>query len=361
MAWHIGDDVITYNLKLHNDASKVAAFDVDGTLIVGDPFAREWKPRHNANDAIERLLSGGYEIVIFSNAGGVESGKITAKYVIDKMTEVIHHYKLEKRCSALFATTKSMFRKPLTGMWRLGCEHVGKTDSFFVGDAGGRRRDFSCADRDFAYNVGIRYFTPEEFFDNAAISVVECKHIDPEDYYPATSEEAADICAFHSRTHEATSKEIVLMVGFQASGKSTFVRRAFPNYTVVSRDRDKSTLSKDMTKTKKSIANGVNVVVDNTNLDLKTRETYYELGLKLGVNVRVFYMDVPFDLCMKFLRYFRMETNTGPYIPDVAMYTARKRFVIPSIDEGCSSIEIVGFLPPVNMREFDMHFPYGKF
>ena len=33
--------------------------------------------------------------------------------------------------------------------------------SFFVGDAAGRTSDHSCADRLFAMNAGLKFFTPE--------------------------------------------------------------------------------------------------------------------------------------------------------------------------------------------------------
>jgi bifunctional polynucleotide phosphatase/kinase len=45
------------------------------------------------------------------------------------------------------------------------------TDLTFVGDAAGRigrKKDFSCSDRAFAYNIKAVFKTPEEFFENAA-------------------------------------------------------------------------------------------------------------------------------------------------------------------------------------------------
>lgn len=48
---------------------------------------------------------------------------------------------------------------------------VDKQESFYVGDAAGRpeiskkrKKDHSCADRLFALNIDIQFFTPEEHF-----------------------------------------------------------------------------------------------------------------------------------------------------------------------------------------------------
>lgn len=67
----------------------------------------------------------------------------------------------------------------MTGMWDLFIQTsndnvpVDKEASFYVGDAAGRqdgwkhkatKKDHSCADRKFAQNIGIGFYTPEEYF-----------------------------------------------------------------------------------------------------------------------------------------------------------------------------------------------------
>ena len=52
------------------------------------------------------------------------------------------------------------------------------SESFYCGDAAGRtaewnfnpktKKDFSCSDRLFATNNGLKFYTPEEFFMNKA-------------------------------------------------------------------------------------------------------------------------------------------------------------------------------------------------
>lgn len=66
------------------------------------------------------------------------------------------------------------FRKPETGMWfellkdveeKHGCQ-VDLEKSFYVGDAAGRKNDFSDSDREMAKALKLKFFTPEEFFVN---------------------------------------------------------------------------------------------------------------------------------------------------------------------------------------------------
>lgn len=68
---------------------------------------------------------------------------------------------------------KDIFRKPECGMWyelMADAESMGlQVDlerSFFVGDAAGRKNDFSDSDREFAKTLDLQFFTPEEFFIN---------------------------------------------------------------------------------------------------------------------------------------------------------------------------------------------------
>ena len=56
-----------------------------------------------------------------------------------------------------------MFGNP----WSKG--YINKSESFFVGDALGRKYDFADSDKMFAKNIGILYFPPEDIFVNNVI------------------------------------------------------------------------------------------------------------------------------------------------------------------------------------------------
>ena len=43
---------------------------------------------------------------------------------------------------------------------------VNKEESFFVGDAAGRKKDHSACDHKFATNIGLKFHTPEVGFSS---------------------------------------------------------------------------------------------------------------------------------------------------------------------------------------------------
>ncbi|MES1902862.1 MAG: hypothetical protein MHPSP_002062, partial [Paramarteilia canceri] len=42
--------------------------------------------------------------------------------------------------------------------------NIDMKNSFYVGDAAGRKKDFACSDLLFAQNLAIKFHTPEEYF-----------------------------------------------------------------------------------------------------------------------------------------------------------------------------------------------------
>ncbi|KAI5854308.1 polynucleotide kinase 3 phosphatase-domain-containing protein [Tricharina praecox] len=156
---------------------KVAGFDLDGTLIrtlSGSVHARTasdwtfWSPLIPAR--LAALYQSGYDIAIFSNQAGLKAPR--------KDTVTLHKFK--RKVAAVLAgldlpivtvyaaTEKDGYRKPEKGMWDVVVKELqGEVDmnaSWLVGDAAGRKGDFSDSDRKWAQGVGIGFFTPEEFF-----------------------------------------------------------------------------------------------------------------------------------------------------------------------------------------------------
>ncbi|GAX75879.1 hypothetical protein CEUSTIGMA_g3322.t1 [Chlamydomonas eustigma] len=176
-------------------SKKIAAFDVDGTLIhtkSGSPFAKgpdDWKFfNKKVPSVLQDLEKQGFRIVIFSNQGGIKSA-LTGKAAANAKGKISQMLKEAGVPALVFlATGGDDLRKPGTGMWELLCkEHNGgiipdKSQCFFVGDAAGRESDWmnketnlpADTDKQFAANVGIGFKVPEDLFGTS-----EAKKIPP--------------------------------------------------------------------------------------------------------------------------------------------------------------------------------------
>jgi bifunctional polynucleotide phosphatase/kinase len=134
-------------------------------------------------EKLKQLHKDGYTLVIFSNQQEVTKGNLTVQQVISCIEQFIKAaVGTNIPIIVLVATDPYHYRKPATGMWdRMVHECFGNyasqidmKNSIHVGDAAGRpiawngdpekKKDFSCVDRKFALNVGIKFQTPEEFF-----------------------------------------------------------------------------------------------------------------------------------------------------------------------------------------------------
>ncbi|GMI40265.1 hypothetical protein TrCOL_g11549 [Triparma columacea] len=169
---------------------KIAAFDLDGTLEVtklGTPpylatSTSEFRPYSDSViSKVRELHADGYRVVIFSNQGGV-GGKLDgckADVVRGRVDFLGGVWGVP--FAALFATGRKgkkgedetgeiTYRKPGSGMWEMFLSKHNKgvkpdlKVSFYVGDAAGRMGDHGDCDREFARSVGVKFYTPEQFF-----------------------------------------------------------------------------------------------------------------------------------------------------------------------------------------------------
>lgn len=175
----LGSNSVLHGIHLNPPArSKVAAFDLDGTLIATKgrgPFPKgknDWKWWNPVvPERLKALYDDGYAIIIISNQGGLsgvksirrESWQIKIDLMAKQISLVPFH---------IFAAIEdNKYRKPQSGMWSCLTSLFAKdgvvpdlNECFYVGDAAGRPNDHSDADRGLARAIGIRFFTPEEFF-----------------------------------------------------------------------------------------------------------------------------------------------------------------------------------------------------
>ncbi|QBC76099.1 polynucleotide kinase/phosphatase [Neophasia sp. alphabaculovirus] len=152
--------------------TKIAAFDLDGTLITTASGARFPKNRDDwrlvpAARVLPRLRSNGFDVVVFTNQANIARGRLTSDDLLHKLKAV--ETAVGAPLSFYVASHKDdVYRKPHAGMWREMIKQFARVDeAFYVGDAAGRvaprRRDFSDSDLLFAKNAGVRFYTPEQF------------------------------------------------------------------------------------------------------------------------------------------------------------------------------------------------------
>lgn len=178
-----------------NGKKKIAAFDLDGTLIFRDNVP---KPKgkdvegpefqfinSNVPSVLKKYHEDGYGIVVFSNQGTIRKAMLGAASETIRRITVSMLERLSPDGNAansipihiVIATSDSKagsaYRKPQTKMW----EHFVKemncgvdpdlSASFYVGDAAGRPTDInggSDSDKKFAEGIGIEFKLPEDVF-----------------------------------------------------------------------------------------------------------------------------------------------------------------------------------------------------
>ena len=128
--------------------------------------------------------------------------------------------------------------------------------------------------------------------------------------------------------------EMVIFVGLQASGKSTFFRERFAaTHEHVSKDLFRNNKNRNRRQEQliaTSLGTGSSVVVDNTNPTVEDRRSLIRLGRELGAKIVGYYFDSTVRGCVG-----RNRGRTGKdRVPDVAIFATAKRLERPLFSEG---------------------------
>ena len=392
VAWRVVNEtllVARYQPRSQNEPKprplrrrKIAAFDLDSTLIQtssGKVFSKDatdwrwWDPL--VPGALKQLYAGGYAICVISNQGSVSLGtnKKTAKADAKSLTtfktkvnSVLSHFDFP--ILLLAATARDRYRKPRTGMWTELLEdldlddHDGlnRTESFFVGDAGGRaargntRADHACSDRDFAANEGIVFKTPEEYFLNEEPHPFT-RSFEPTNFLNSTVSTSTDTTPIVFE--KKAPLDLVIMCGSPASGKSTFYWTKLKplGYERVNQDLLKSR-DKCVKVAASFLTHGVSVAVDNTNADADTRAIWIQLAQTHKIPIRCAYFTAPAKLCehndtvraLADNKTEKFNPEKRAILPHSAFAGFASRFRAPKAEEGFADIVKV---------EFEVSFP----
>ena len=132
--------------------------------------------------------------------------------------------------------------------------------------------------------------------------------------------------------------ECVILVGLPASGKSTFYRERFAaTHDHVSKDAMRNAArpqARQQRMIAASLAAGRSVVVDNTNPSRAGRAAIAGLARQHGASVVAYYFEAT---AADALRRNRRRQGRDR-VPDVAIFTVRKRLEPPDASEGLDRI-----------------------
>ena len=319
----------TFNLT-----GNVAAFDLDHTLIVpasGKKFPKSKEDIGWWNEKIPLLLKKleetAYEIVIFTNQGGIKTGKQTLDEILWRINWVIENAKL-KGLSYYISYEKDKYRKPLPGMWSQykkdrkivskGIE-INFKKSFYCGDAAGRKSDFSQSDLFFAENCGLQFKTPEEFIGIKIAEPINGEFINWKQY--------DNFCLTYNFENlikniiRIKTPQLILLVGPPGSGKTTFCKQftntpiSTPEYLIISLDelKLKSGFKRAFNR---AIEARQNIILDNTHCKRVNRMEYINMAKIYDYSIVIVNFTTPLNICMhmNIIRKYKEEKELIPFV-----------------------------------------------
>jgi bifunctional polynucleotide phosphatase/kinase len=297
--------------KLHSARrrKKIAAFDYDWTLVrpkSGGTFPKDvhdWQWLFpSVPETLRALYDKGFMIVIFTNQSKTwkqdQIRTVLEPLNIPMFIGIAVHKEDYKPNRLMFDTILQTHR------WD-------PRSSFFVGDALGRKGDWSNSDLMFANAVGLHSKAPEEFFSSVRQQPVPI----PKD------------------------PEIVIMVGYPGSGKTTFATSLVSEkdtYKIIHGDTYKTSkkmiqVAEDYLKTHPNHS----IVFDATHPSRAKRAEYIEFAKRLNYSVRCIHVTTSLEDA-----YARnMQRPADKQIPRIVYYKYRKAFEEPMRDEGCDVIK----------------------
>ncbi|XP_068633351.1 uncharacterized protein F21D5.5 [Battus philenor] len=352
-------ELYIYTSKGVKSSSKIAAFDMDGTLIktksgkVHPVDTNDWQLAYPVVPTkLKEHIDKGYKVVILSNQAPIGKGRVKIEDFKKKIENLV--IKINIPIQVYIATGRSYYRKPTPGMWETLIEQkndkipVDMNSSFYCGDAAGRvanwapgkKKDHSMADKLMAENLGLKFYTPEEFFLGHSMSNVPMTKPDfiPTDVVKEPFNE--DLIS--------KEKEILVLVGYPGSGKSFLAKqiekKSSSHYVTVCRDVLGS-WQKCAAEATRLLQHGKSVVVDSTNPDVESRARWTSLAKQMNVDCRCVKMATT-KAHAQHNNKFRelMKINHLP-VNDIVFNTYKNKYQEPLTKEGFKEVLEVKFNP----------------
>ncbi len=346
--WNIETNYIWANANIseinYKEIKNVIIFDLDYTLIKTKSKKKfpinknDWEFLYpNIPKKISNLNLSGSLIGIVSNQKGLKTMEQKDDW-IDKIKQINKIIKINFVFASLM---DDRFRKPLPDSfnfiknkyiqidWK---ELLNNKKIYYIGDAFGRKNDFSDTDVKYALNNKLKFKTPELFFKtNMEIGKTGSITYPIINYFTIKEQnklfdELDDII----KTHK---KILIMAIGLPASGKS-FLRKEllkkYTNFVYFNKDDIQNNIQSKILINKLS-PNYDFIIDDNTNLNKLDRnnklikfDEYYKVGI---------WFNYELDICFH-LNWLRMYWFGIKLLPKVSYYTLKKSFDNTDIDVG---------------------------
>lgn len=330
---------------------RIAGFDFEDTLKKPKMMRGKFVLKHdNIVEKFKEYIKKGFMIVIFTNGTHIANPQSIKKWE-ERFTNFINSIKTQFPdnfyLAVYVALQDDLYKKPNIGMWKLMKEnlkvqfenkelHISKK-SFFVGSAAGRCKtknheaDLHGFDRKFALNIGIDFYTPEEFFFDKKKEKYQITSFS----IPAVTQKPEK---FKKR-----KKEMIIMCGLPNSGKSTYCKKyIFPKgYVYIDDNILRIVGVRDL---RNMMDNKQKIIIDCNILTVGGRKKYINVAKEKNYFIRFIYMNTDIELC-KHLNNVRHLVSDGaiPKIP-LSVYTNfSKKFIKPTLQEGFDSVEEINF------------------
>jgi len=282
--------------------TKYAIFDFDWTLVKpkdGRKFPKavdDWQYMRKSVPDVLIKYGKTHHVVIVTDQ--------SKPWKIDQIKHAIEALNLEHLTIIIGVRTQ----KPDTALFDKAFPKFKPENAFYVGDAAGRKDDWSDKDKIFAANLKVKFLTPEEIFPLDAVTA------------PPTN------------IKPSKEKEVIIMVGYPASGKSTIAKNVYEKagYHILSGDVLKTAPA--MIKAAAKVVATQSVVFDSTAGTKAKREQFIEFAKAHSLPVRVIWVKTPIDIAME--RNKQRAAEGGTKVPDIAFYLYRKNFEEPQESEG---------------------------
>jgi len=296
------DDTIIQTKKSRKQ--KFAIFDFDWTLVKpleGRQFPKDvtdWQYIRPSVPKVVHKYAKDHQIVIVTDQ--------SKPWKIDQIKAVITDLAVDM---TVIIGVKQSSQKPSTDLFLTTFPKFDPSKAFYVGDAAGRKGDWSDKDKVFAERLNVKFYVPEELFPLESVTI------------PAS-------------VKPVQHKEVIIMVGYPASGKTTIAKTIFEPASYYRVDGDSLKTAKAMIKDAEKHVDSQSILFDSTAGTKDKRAQYVAFAQKHNLPVRTLWVQTSIEQSIE------NNKQRGSTVPLIAFYMYRKNFEEPTEDEGFTLTKI---------------------